>query len=277
MKKTGHVLKQLPDYLGGMIPGTERAAIERHLKTCAACKKEYTALTQVWTDLGRLPDEQPRRQLAERFYAELELHKSTSEKHVPPELRWVDRLNNFIERIWPKQPAIQFGVALVFLLVGYVIGFRIDGAGNGANSDVAGLRSEVLNMQRLVMLSLLKTESASERIRGANWSERINRPDTEVVSALFETLNYDPVVNVRLAALEALLKYYDQTEVKKGIISSLLRQTSPLVQLALIQIITAVHDDDAIAALKQLLKVKDLNKTVREHIEKRLKEWEITK
>ena len=77
-----------------------------------------------------------------------------------------------------------------------------------------------------------------------------------------------------LAALEALLKYYDQSEVKKGIISSLLRQTSPLVQLALIQVITSVHDADAIAALKQLLKDKDLNKTVREHVEKRIKEME---
>ncbi len=161
---------------------------------------------------------------------------------------------------------------MVCLLVGYVIGFRIDGGGNGSNGDVAKLRSEVVNMQRLVMLSLLKTESASERIRGANWSERITRPDPEVFSALFETLNYDPVVNVRLAALEALSKYYDETEVKKGIIGSLLRQTSPLIQLALIQVITTVNDVEGMAALKELLKNKDLNKTVREQVEKRIKE-----
>jgi hypothetical protein len=189
-----------------------------------------------------------------------------------PEIRWIDRLNNLVERLWPKQPAIQFGIALVFLLVGYVIGFRIDGNGNGSNGDVAQLRTEVVNMQRLVMLSLLKTESASERIRGANWTERVNRPDPEVFSQLFETLNYDPVVNVRLAALEALSKFYDETDVKKGIIGSLLRQTSPLIQLTLIQVITTVHDAEGMAALKELLKNKDLNKTVREQVEKRIKE-----
>jgi len=274
MKRIRHVLNQLPDYLRGTVSEADAAAIERHLKTCKACKKEFTSLTQVWTELGRIPEEMPDPRVRERFYSELELRKSAREHRLVPGRGWTDRLKSLIERLWPKQPAVQFGIALVFLLVGYVIGFRIDGAGNGANGDVAQLRNEVVNMQRLVMLSLLKTESASERIRGANWSERFNRPDTEVTSALFETLNYDPVVNVRLAALEALLKFYDQAEVKQGIISSLLRQSSPLVQLALIQVITTVHDAEAIAALNQLLKNKDLNKTVREHVEKRLKEME---
>lgn len=274
MKRTRHVVNQLPDYLRGSVNTTGVAAIERHLRTCKTCKKEYTALTQVWTELGRIPEERPGPRVTARFYSELELQKSAREHHALPEIRWIDRLNTLIEHLWPKQPAIQLGVAVVFLLVGYVIGFRVDGAGNGANGDVAQLRNEVVTMQRLVMLSLLKTESASERIRGANWSERINRPDTEVTSALFETLNYDPVVNVRLAALEALLKYGDQAEVKQGIISSLLRQTSPLVQLALIQVITSANDADVIAVLKQLLKNKDLNKTVREHVEKRLKEMQ---
>jgi hypothetical protein len=79
-------------------------------------------------------------------------------------------------------------------------------------------------------------------------------------------------VNVRLAALEALTKYYEQSEVKKGIIASLLRQTSPLVQLALVQVITSVNDSDGIKALKDLLQDKDLNKTVRDRVEKRIKE-----
>jgi hypothetical protein len=272
MKKINHVLNHLPDYLGGAISKSERSAIERHLKTCKSCNAEYTALANVWTELGRLPDEKPNSQMRERFYAELELQKSAQELHVAPEIRWLDRLNRLVEWLWPKQPAVQFGIALVCLLVGYVIGFRIDGGGNGSNGDVALLRTEVVNMQRLVMLSLLKTESASERIRGANWTERISRPDPEVFSALFESINYDPVVNVRLAALEALSKYYDEAEVKRGIVGSLLRQTSPLVQLALVQVISTVHDAEGIAVFKELLKNKDLNKTVREQVEKHIRE-----
>ncbi len=274
MKKTNHVLSQLPDYLGGNASPANRSAIDRHLKSCKSCKAEYTALTRVWAELGRLPDETPSPRLREKFYAELELQKSARLLHAVPDIRWIDRLNNFIKRLWPKQPAIQFGIALVCLLVGYVIGFRIDGGGSSSNGDVSQLRNEVVNMQRLVMLSLLKTESASERIRGANWTERVERPDPEVFSQLFETLNYDPVVNVRLAALEALSKFYDETDVKKGILSSLLRQTSPLIQLTLVKVIASVHDADGLAAMKELLKNKDLNKTVREQVEKRIKQME---
>ncbi|MCX6134202.1 MAG: zf-HC2 domain-containing protein [Ignavibacteriales bacterium] len=271
MKKTIHILIQLPDYLAGSVSKAERTSIAHHLKSCKSCRSEYTVLAKVWAELGRLPDERPGPQLQEQFYSKLETLKAPSEPRVAPEMRLIDRMNNLVERLWPKQPAVQIAIALVCLLVGYVIGFRIDG-GNGSNGDVARLRSEVVNMQRLVMVSLLKTESASERIRGANWSERINQPDTDVFSALFESLNYDPVVNVRLAALEALTKYYAEAEVKKGIIGSLLRQTSPLVQLALIQVITTVHDAEGVAALMELLKNKDLNKTVRERVEKRIKE-----
>ena len=272
MMKSSHVLNQLPEYLRGSVSEADRSAIERHLKTCKSCKAEYTALANVWTEFSRLPDERPSPRMRQRFYAELERRKSGRALHSAPEIQSSGRLRNLLGRLWPKQPAMQFGIALVCLLVGYVIGFRIDGGGKNSGGDVAQLRSEVVTMQRLVMLSLLKTESASERIRGANWTERIVRPDTEVFSALFETVNYDPVVNVRLAALDALAKYYDETEVKKGIISSLLHQTSPLIQLALIQVITTVHDSEGIAALKELLKNKDLNKTVRGQVEKRLKE-----
>jgi hypothetical protein len=274
MKKTNHVLSHLPDYLGGTISKAERSAIERHLKTCKSCNAEYTALANIWTELGRLPDERPNARMRERFYAELDLQKSARQLRVAPEIRWLARLNHLVEWLWPKQPAVQFGIALVCLLVGYVIGFRIDGGGNGSSGDVALLRTEVVNMQRLVMLSLLKTESASERIRGANWTERMSRPDPEVFSALFESINYDPVVNVRLAALDALSKFYAEAEVKRGIIGSLMRQTSPLVQLFIVQVISTVHDSEGIAALKELLKNKDLDKTVREQAEKHIKEME---
>jgi hypothetical protein len=274
MKKSSHVIESLSDYLLGTLSARKRSAVERHLKTCVPCSAEFKSMTSLWEELGRIPDELPAPRIRERFYAELEAQKASRRQPAPPEPGRRYPIRTLLERFWPKQPALQVGIALACLLVGYIIGFRIDGVGTGSGDDVAQLRAQVVTMQRLVMLSLMKTESASERIRGANWSERISRPDTEVYSALFEALNYDPVVNVRLAALDPLSKYYNEPEVKKGLISSLLRQTSPLVQLAIIQVITTVHDADARTVLKELLKIKDLNKTVREQAEKRVNEME---
>ena len=272
MRKMKHVLNRLPDYLGGRLSGPEQSAIEQHLESCKACRTEYQSLVETWSEFSRLPEKIPTPRLRKQLYAELDRQKSAAGHQHAPGQRSIDRLNAFLSRLWPRQPALQFGIALVCLLVGYIVGFRIDGGVATGNSDVSQLKSEVQNMQSLVMLSLMKTESASDRIRGANWSERINRPDQEVVGALFEALNYDPNVNVRLAALDALLRLYDQLEVKQGLIGSLLHQTSPLVQLTLLKNISMSRDAATLDVLKELLKQKDLNKTVRQLVESRLKD-----
>lgn len=273
MKRTNHVLTQLPDYLVGGLGRTEKSRIEQHLKTCKSCHDEYSTLTAMWAKLGLLPDETPSQKLRAKFYADLNEYKTAYERQRQPDQRWVDRLNAVLVRLWPRQPAVQLGLAVLCLMAGYVIGFRIDGGGgHGENGDVAQLRAEVQNMQRLVTMSLLKTESASDRIQGANWTERIARPDEGVLAALFERLNYDLNVNVRLAALDALSKFYVQPEIRQSLLNSLLRQTSPLVQLAIIEVIADAHDKQAVDVLNQLLQNPDLNKTVKEQVKKYLKE-----
>jgi hypothetical protein len=161
---------------------------------------------------------------------------------------------------------------LVALLVGYLIGARVDGGNGSSATEIAQLRSDVQSMQRLVMMSMLKMQSASDRIQGVSWTERITRPDEEVVSALFETLNYDPNVNVRLTALDAVSKLYNQPGIKRSLLEALLKQSSPLLQLAIVEVVSQSRDAEAAATLRQLLKIRDLNKTVRERVEKILKD-----
>ncbi len=272
MKRTNHVLGRLPDYLTGSVGDDERLDIERHIRGCKSCRSEFEILTTLWQDLGRLPDEKPSERVRERFYAELRRFKYGLGRGPHQERDWLDRLNAVVSRLWPKQPAFQVALAVLCLFVGYVVGYRIDTGGRVGNGDVAALRTEVQNMQRVVMMSLLKTESASERIVGVSWSERINRPDEQVLGALYETLNYDPNVNVRLAALDALTRFSDAASVREHLLSSLLKQTSPLIQLALVEVVANVLDTQAIGTFRQLLKDPNLNKTVRERIESRLKD-----
>jgi len=270
MKTTDHVLRELPDLLAGSTTKEAKARIKRHLKRCKACREEFNALASVWTNLGLLPEELPGPRVREKFYEELALASSTPQVHQAQSGRF--SFVRLIEHLWPKQPAFQIAIAVVCLLVGYVVGFRIDGGTGGSGGDVAQLRSEVQTMKRLVMMSLLKTESASDRIKGVSWSETIARPDEDVLSALFERLNFDLNVNVRLAALDALSRLYDQPTVREALLSSLLRQTSPFIQFAMVEVITDAHDRKAVDVLKQLLANRELNKTVREQVEKRLKD-----
>jgi hypothetical protein len=275
MKKQEHILNQLPDYLLGAVSATEKTKIETHVKSCASCRREFTTMNRMWSELGLLPAEHPTAKMRTQFYAELNRRKAELERRHAPEHRFLDRLNALIERLWPKQPAVQFAMALMFMLVGYVVGFRIDGGpGLNGNGELAELRTEMQTMQRMVAMTLLKTQSASERIKGVNWTERINQPDTEVLAALFQTLNYDQNVNVRLAALEALTRFYDRDEVRGGLIESLPKQSSPLIQLAMLDVFVEARDTEAVPTFKTLLQKESLNETVRERVTLRLTELE---
>jgi HEAT repeat protein len=147
---------------------------------------------------------------------------------------------------------------------GYLLNLR---SRTTARTEVAGLRDEVDEMKRLVAVSLLKQASPSERLLGVSWSARIDRPGDEIIQALLDTLNHDSNVNVRLAAADALYLFYNHAEVKEGLVDSLARQTSPLVQMSLINLLVEIRERRAVEALRQLVQEEKLNPKVKKRAE----------
>jgi HEAT repeat protein len=90
------------------------------------------------------------------------------------------------------------------------------------------------------------------------------QPDPKVLSALLHTVNYDQNVNVRLAALDALHQSTSNDMVRHGLVEALDRQTSPMVQIALIDVLVDIRDQQASGALKDLTQEAGLNPEVRE-------------
>jgi HEAT repeat protein len=118
-----------------------------------------------------------------------------------------------------------------------------------------------------VALSLMQQQSASERLRGVDYSYRIPQPDSQVLSALLHTVNYDQNVNVRLAALDALHQSAANQMVRRGLVESIERQTSPMVQIALIDLLVEIRDKEAADSLKNLTQEAGLNPEVRERVQ----------
>src|SRR5207244_1063751 len=79
-------------------------------------------------------------------------------------------------------------------------------------------------------------------------------------------LRYDASVDVRLAALDALSRHGRQPQVHKAILDSL-QQQSPLVQVALIDLLLEWRDPDAAQRLQALQQAPNLNPTVRQRVE----------
>ncbi|NUO81323.1 HEAT repeat domain-containing protein [candidate division KSB1 bacterium] len=261
----------IPDYLAGSLMRAAQEEVAAHLATCAGCQQEVANLESMWTQLGSLPKAQPSEASRARFYAMLEAyeHGLQHEPRLAPS--WRERFNAWLERWWPKQPLWQLGFAAAFMLLGIFIGQRFTSP-SPRGGEIVQMRMDLQNMQQMVALSLLQQPSPSDRLRGVSWVHQMQAPDQEVLNVLLQTLNEDPNVNVRLAAAEALGLYGNEDLVRQGIVASLPRQTSPLVQIRLIILLTELREKKAHAALQQLMQNEQLNQEVRKQAEIGLKE-----
>jgi hypothetical protein len=242
------IQSRLTDYLANQMEDSARAEIREHLPACPACRAEYKELEAVWTTLGRLPAEPiDSAGMRSRFSEALESHRGASRRG------WLDW--------WPAQPVLQLGIAVALLLSGVFVGFHWTPA--PLSRDAAELRVELHDARQMLALSLLQQPSASERLRGVDWSTRIDDPGNEVVSALLDTLTHDPNVNVRLATVDALRRFSEQEAVRAATTEALSDLSSPLLQIALIDFMVETRHTDAVAQLSTLSKDPEANEAVR--------------
>lgn len=239
------VQANLADYLGGSLPAAVRDAIARHLRECPRCASEFDEMRDMWQMLDALPaavaDSSAMRT---RFTHMLAAHTA-----LP---RPAGSASPLVRTQWTATRWAAWGAAAAALLV---IGFAAGRASTRhAQTDpqIAVLREELRDMRQMVTLSLLQQQSASERLKGVTWTSQIDRPGDELTVALLDALIHDPNVNVRLATVDALRRFADRESVRKGAAEALLRQTSPLVQIALIDFVVEVNDRAASDALRRL-------------------------
>lgn len=262
-----NIRKHFPDYWSGAIDGAIKAEMQSHFEICGGCREEAESLGAIWRRMGAIPEEKPGKELRGRFETTLEAYLQGLGQRTPP-LRV--RVEQWLQGWWPQQPAFQFAFAVAFLAIGFLIGHSYLPAAREGNHDageVARLREEVQATRQVVTLSLLQQQSASQRLKGVDYSSRLQQPDSEVLSALLHTVNYDQNVNVRLAAVDALHPSSNSDVVRKGLIQALDRQNSPLVQIALIDMLVEIDARESAQALRQLMDDNSVNQIVRQRAE----------
>lgn len=249
------------DFWREALPDGERQGLEAHLASCSDCASEVEALGALWSRLESLPDEDPGPGVRDRFEVMLDAYRVGRDQARSPS--FMARLDGWLETRWPRRPALQLALTLFCLVAGGASGLLARREPAPA-SDMAALSSEVQQLRTLVTVSLLKQPSPAERLSGVSWSYRVQQPKPAVLDALVETLNHDPNVNVRLAAVDALTQFSNQDAVRRELVLSILRQDSPLVQIALIDLMVQMRERDSLEALRQLLGKPEVNPTVRE-------------
>jgi len=245
--------------------------------TCQNCRSEAEELRTFWASLGSIPPAEPNSsELRSRFQIMLEAYKHGLDQ-APARSLW-QTVNSWLDGWWPRQPALQFGLAMALLVAGLLIGrqFQPVPTAPGAlpNTEVTELRNEVTEMRQMVALSLIQQQSASDRIRGVNWSYQLPKPGSEFLTVLLDTLMHDTSVNVRLATVEALRQFGDQPVVRRGVVQAMSQQESPMVQIALIDLAVDLKEKDSIDTLRQLTQNAKLDGAVRERAQKGISELE---
>jgi len=160
----------------------------------------------------------------------------------------------------------RFALASSLLAVGFFSGYWFQQP--TSTTDVKQLTLQVESLKEMMMISLLEKESATERLKAVSLTQEINGPSKKVTEALLKTLNADPNVNVRLASLDALQGYSDLPHVREGLVRSIAIQQSPLVQMALAELMVAIQEKSSVSELKKVLDQKTTPKEVKQKIQK---------
>lgn len=260
------IKKNFPDYLVGDLNQSAADDIQSHIADCSACREELEDLSAIWTKLGVLPEEHPSNGLRDRFYGMLEEYKAEANRERP-----LHHLKQFFASLFYRfgtgRPVYQMALGLIPLFIGLSLGYILFSGRQNAD-----LRREVQDMRQMLAVSLLDQRSPTERLRGVNLSYGLDNPDSRTIEALLDTLNNDPSVNVRLAAVDALYLFYDSPKVREGIIQSLTQQDSPFLQVALVDLLVSVQERQALESFKKLIAANELDPKVREKLEQGIKE-----
>jgi Putative zinc-finger/HEAT repeats len=236
----------IADYLAGTLPDETLDALRSHAAACATCRAELDAAEEMWDELGRIPPAAPDvPAMQTRFDAALAEYQQERGRR-------------------PRLIALAGLAAAALLFIGIAIGRQTGTpAAPATDTQIAALRIELGEMRQTVLLSLLQQQSAIARLQGVVSTREIDQPGGDVIAALLDTLAYDENANVRLATIDALKRFMDRDLVKRRTLDALPRQTSPLVQIALIDFVVESAGVQSVPALRTLAESSDVEPSVR--------------
>ena len=242
----------LIEYDEGNLGKVKRAEVEQHIESCTHCQAAWQEYKELFSLMESDALHQPSPMMDEKFKdlllmeSEIASSQSSSAK--------VMQLSNETKSF----PAwLRVAASIILLAGGMLIGTQITQYKNTSNAQIASLNGEVKEIKEALMTTLLSNESASERLKAVSYTENMNQPDKEVISALIHTLNWDNNVNVRLAAAYSLDKFSSSQQVRDSLVASLSLQKEPVIQIVLINILAEHKEPKAIAPIRKILSDKE--------------------
>jgi uncharacterized membrane-anchored protein YhcB (DUF1043 family) len=252
------VEERMIDYLDNNLDDGLRQEIEKHLETCERCLDELRDCQQVIQLISKEEMEKPDDSMRINFYHMLHSQIKKSEESNPSSIRKPSTP-------WYNLGQYRIAAGIALLICGTFIGMLIHGGLNSsyASNELKQLHSEVSNLKKATMFTMLKEESSSDRIQAVSYVDDLDTPDENVIEVLIKTLNHDKNVNVRMAAAYALSKFAGQRSVCDSLVKSLELQNDPIIQVTLINILVERKEKSALIPIQKIIANKSTLKEVR--------------
>ena len=255
--KCEEVEKLMIDYLDLNLKDDKRFEIEKHLETCERCLDELKDTQEVMKLISNDEMEKPDDSLRINFYHML--HSEIKKNEVKLSPKDIPVTN------WYNISSYRIAAAIALLICGTFIGLFIRPGFNNssASNELKQLHSEVSDLKKAAMFTMLTQESSSDRIQAVGYATDFGNADENVIGVLVKTLNNDKNVNVRMAAAYALSKFAYQRTVVDSLVKSLSQQSDPILQVTLINILAERKEKSALRPIQEIIANKSTLKEVR--------------
>ncbi|NBB20329.1 hypothetical protein GVN20_13270 [Runella sp. CRIBMP] len=281
----------ITDYLMGHLSEAERIVFEQRLTSDLVLRKEVEELRRVWQDLQNAEAETDD-EMDAVFYRSLQGEKmlETTIVALKPQpwltyLKYAAAVAGVVITFWLGRQTAPTQIEYRTITATPPVSKSIDRQQSlpetvteavnltdqpkkkpkeeTISQQIATLRREMKMTQELVILSLLKHQSASERLKGLNYAAALNNPKPAVIQALIKTLREDESLNVRLSTIETLERFKQTDEVKKVLVNQLTQTSEPTEQTTLIETLVRMRVKESLPIFEQLQKDEKVDRSVR--------------
>lgn len=216
-------------------------------------KGKTPAEQNLWAALLDVPRGEPSPQMRRVFYNELD--KAANRSFAQRLRAWLGIGNN---RGWITAAAC--------IVAGVVLGQALNNADPAEATRLVALEQNVALLNRELILDRLVDSTAGNRLRGVLDASSVVQDDAEIARALLVRATEDRVTAVRSAAIDALGPSLNSAPIGDELMKLLENAESPIVQLALVDLVLRNGNRTQLQQLLQLANSERLHPDLIDHV-----------
>ena len=214
---------------------------------------EDPAEQKLWAMLEEMPRETPSSEMRRSFYRALDHANVTS---------WAARLQGWLG----INSSAGWLTAAACVLVGVGLGQAFHKTDSVERNRLELLEQNVALLNRELILDRMQDATAGQRLRGVIDASSVVKDDAEIARALLLRATQDCVYSVRTAAIDTLGPRLRSTAVGNELMNLLETAESPLVQLALVDLVLRNGSGRQLERLRQLANAGRLHPDLVKHV-----------